>query len=134
MRTASAANRLVIGSHRLGSTARPGALLPGEHAASRTGITPVILYSLPSGPLKKRHARQLQEEAAQNGVRLIKAGKTLLHGKFLAWDDDDLVVTRMNWASADPDFAWGEIGLHIQAPEVADMAPATLAQTFPDLR
>ena len=137
MRTASgtAANRLVIGSHRLGSTARPGALLPGEQAASRPGITPLILYSLPSGPLKKRHARQLREEADKNGVRLINAGKILLHGKFLAWDDDDLVVTSLNWASAsaDPDFALGEIGVHIQAPGVADTALTTLAQTFPDL-
>lgn len=137
MRTASgaAAKRLVIGSHRLGSTARPGALLPSEHAASRPGMSPVILYSLPSGPLKKRHARQLREEAAQNGVRLVTAGKTLLHGKFLAWDDHDFVVTSMNWASAsaDPDFAWGEIGVHIHAPGVAAHALLTLANTYPEL-
>jgi phosphatidylserine/phosphatidylglycerophosphate/cardiolipin synthase-like enzyme len=62
--------------------------------------------------------------------------KILLHGKFLAWDDHDLVITSMNWASAsaDPDFAWGEIGVHIHAPGVAATALETLAEIFPDLR
>jgi cardiolipin synthase len=138
MRTASgvASHRFFVGCHRLGSTARPGALLQGEVAARRPGVVPTILYTQPSGPLKNRHARALREEATANGVNLIKTGKTPLHGKLVAWGDDDVVVTSLNWASAaaDPDFPWADIGVHINAPGVAAMTTAKLRELFPELR
>jgi hypothetical protein len=137
MRTASgsATHLFFVGCHRLGSTARPGALLQGEVAARRPGVTTTILYTQPSGPLKNRHARALRDEAAENGVNLIKTGKTPLHGKIVAWGDDDVVVTSLNWASAaaDPDFPWADIGIHIHAPGVAASTMAKLRQLFPEL-
>ncbi|MBV9279802.1 MAG: phosphatidylserine synthase, partial [Chloroflexi bacterium] len=51
--------RLVVGSHRLGSTARPGVVLPGEAAAGRSEIEVTLLYTQTSGPLRNRHARKL---------------------------------------------------------------------------
>ena len=110
--SSEAKRRFVIGSNRLGSTARPGALMQGEVAASRGGVQATLLYTQTSGPLKNRHARALAEEAEADGVLLRRTKKIPLHGKFVAWDDDDLVVTSLNWASAsaDPDFPWGEIG------------------------
>lgn len=137
IRTASSAatTRFVVGSHRLGSTARPGALMPGEKAAERSGVRTVIFYTRTTGPLKNRHAKALAEEARLNGVILAKAGKIPLHGKFVAWDDDNLVVTSLNWASAsaDPDFPCGEVGVHICAPGIAADALARLEAIFPEL-
>lgn len=137
MRKASGAakQRLVVGSNKLGSTARPGALMPSEVAAGRAGVTATVLYAQPSGPLKNRHAQALAEEAIANGVRLIKTETTRLHGKFIAWDDDNLVVTSLNWASAsgDSDFPWGEIGVHIQAPNIATKAITELQSIFPEM-
>ena len=137
LRAASGAarRRIVIGSNRLGSTARPGALTPSEVAAGRSGVTATVLYTQASGPLKNRHARALAAEAAENGVRLTKTRKIPLHGKFVAWDDDDLVVTSLNWASAsaDPDFPLGEIGVHIQARGIAADALSRLGAIFPEL-
>lgn len=135
MASSEAKHRFVIGSNRLGSTARPGALMQGEVAASREGVQATLLYTQTSGPLKNRHARALAEEAKGDGVLLRKTKKIPLHGKFVAWDDDDLVVTSLNWASAsaDPDFPWGEIGVHIHAPLVASEALSRLAQIFPEL-
>src|SRR5205085_4213985 len=89
-----------VGSNRLGSTARPGALMQGEVAASRKGVEATVLYTQTTGPLKNRHARGLEEEGKANGLRLIKTGKIPLHGKVVAWDDDDVVVTSLNWASS----------------------------------
>jgi cardiolipin synthase len=124
MRTASgaASRRVVVGSHRLGSTARPGVVIQAETAVERAKVNVTLLYTMPSGPLKNRHARKLAEEAAANGVRLVKTGVIPLHGKFVAWDDDDLVVTSLNWASAsgDLDFPQADIGAHIVSPGIAD--------------
>jgi cardiolipin synthase len=137
IRTASgfAKERFFVGSNRLGSTARPGALMQGEVAGIRKGVAATVLYTQASGPLKNRHARLLAAEAAQNGVRLIRTRKIPLHGKLVAWDDDDLVITSLNWASAaaDPDFPWGDIGVHISMPGVAAVAMTKLLEIFPEL-
>jgi phosphatidylserine/phosphatidylglycerophosphate/cardiolipin synthase-like enzyme len=131
----TATKRFFIGCHRLGSTARPGALLQGQTAAERPGVRATILYNQPSGPLKNRHTQPLREEAAHNNVDLIRAKSTVLHGKIVAWDNNDIVVTSLNWASAaaDPDFPWGDIGVHIEAPGIADAAMTQLARLFPEI-
>ena len=134
MRRASldAARSLVVGCHRLGATARPGAILQSEAAALRN-VAATVIFTYPSGPLKKRHARSLKEETAANGVRLVQVGKIHLHGKFLAWDDDDFVVSSLNWTSgsADPDHPWNDIGIYLHAPGLAARALATLEFIFP---
>lgn len=132
----AAQNKFVVGSNRLGSTARPGAIMQGEVASRRSGVDSVVLYTQTSGPLKNRHARVLAAEAQTNGMRLVKTRKIPLHGKFIAWDCDDLVVTSLNWASAasDPDFPLGEIGVHINAPKIADAAMERLLEIFPELK
>ena len=109
--------------------------MPGEVAAGRHGVVTTVLYTQASGPLKNRHARALVTEAAQNGVQLVRTRKVPLHGKLVAWDDDDLVITSLNWASAavDPDFRWGDIGVHICAPGVAAAASEQLVELFPEL-
>jgi hypothetical protein len=131
----SASKLFFVGCHRLGSTARPGALMQGEVAAGRPGVSATILYTQPSGPLKNRHARALREEAAAKGVNLVKTRRTPLHGKIVAWGDDDVIVTSLNWASAaaDPDFPWADIGIHINAAGIATKTMAQLQRLFPEL-
>jgi len=131
----SARERLLVGCHRLGSTARPGVVMQGEAAADRGQVDVTLIYTRPSGPLKNRHARKLAEEAAENGVRLVRTGEIPLHGKFVAWDDDDIAVTSLNWASAatDDDFPQGDIGVHVKAAGIADSANQRLEAIFPEL-
>lgn len=137
IRTASgvASKRFFVGSNRLGSTARPGAILQGEVAASREGVDVIVLYTQSSGPLKNRHARALAEEAATNGVRLVKTRKLPLHGKLISWDDDNVVVTSLNWASssANVDFPWADVGVHIDAPTIGKTVFDKLQSIFPEL-
>ena len=138
LRTASgqAGKRLVIGSNRLGSTARPGAIMQGEVAAGRPGVNVVILYTQTSGPIKNRHGHALAEEARANGVTLARTPKRLpLHGKFVVWDQDDVIVTSLNWASAssDPDFPWGDIGVHVHSARIASDVLVRLEALFPEL-
>ncbi len=137
MRVASgqATWRLLIGSAMLGSTARTGALIPGEFAAERDGVSVTVLYTRLTGPMKKRHARDLEQEAAALGVRLLQTDKVPLHGKFVLWDDDDVIVTSLNWASAssDDEFPASEIGVHVNCPGLAATVTEQLERIFPEL-
>jgi phosphatidylserine/phosphatidylglycerophosphate/cardiolipin synthase-like enzyme len=109
--------------------------MQGEVAAGREGVRAVVLYTQTTGPLKNRHARALAEEAQTNGLTLMRTKKIPLHGKFVAWDEDNLVVTSLNWASAatDIDFPWGDIGVHVHAPGIAADALDRLGAIFPEL-
>lgn len=137
MRAASgqAMRRLLIGSAMLGSTARTGALMPGEFAAERDGVSVTMLYTRLTGPMKKRHARELEREAATRAVRLLQTDKVPLHGKFVLWDDDDVIVTSLNWASASSDdgFPASEIGVHVSCPGLAVTVAEQLERIFPEL-
>lgn len=67
--------------------------------------------------------RALAEDARSNGLALVRT-RILLHGKCVAWDGDDLVVTSLNWASAttDPDFPWNDTAYmseHLRSQQIA---------------
>lgn len=138
MRIASAGSErcFFVGTHRLGSTARTGTLMPAEVAARRHGQV-TVLYTRTSGPLKNRHARMLVAEEKLEGVRLVQTdeGETNLHAKFVAWDDDDLLVTSLNWGSAstDVDSPCDEVGIHIHAPGIGARTVARMHMIFPEL-
>jgi cardiolipin synthase A/B len=127
----TAVRRLVIGSHRLGSTARPGAVLPGA-AASKGGAKVHLLYTRSSGPLKDRDARELAAAAAKEGVQITQM-TVPLHAKFVAWDDDDVLITSFNWASADsdPNDPFGELGVHVHARGIAKELLARITALAP---
>jgi hypothetical protein len=131
----SAKKLFFVGSNRLGSTARPGAIMQSQVAADRDGMQAIVLYTQNAGPLKNRHARALADEAASQGVRLVRTKKLPLHGKVIVWDDDNVVVTSLNWASssANPDFPWGDIGIHIEAPQIGASTFSRLCRIFPEV-
>lgn len=125
----------MVGSHKLGSVAQPGALMQGSVAAKQENLHATVLFTIPTGPIKRRHARELVKEAAKHGVHLIRLEKIPLHGKFVAWDDDNVIVTSMNWASASTDvnFPWSEVGLVIKQPGIASRLIRTMETTFEEI-
>lgn len=131
-----ASSRIVVGSHRLGTTARPGALLQSQFAATRAGVAATLVYTRVSRPMVEDDAAKLKTEMAAKGVLLIQAEKPGLHGKFLAWDDHDIVVTSFNWASAsvDPIFPEAELGVHLRSPGIGADVLRRLADLIPRMR
>lgn len=125
-----------MGTHRLGSTARPGAIMQAEVAAERHGNV-TVLYTMPSGPIEKHHAKELTREEELKGVQVVCTRKNglKLHAKFVAWDDDDLLVTSLNWGSAstDVDSPCDEVGIHIHAPGIGARTLARMRTIFPEL-
>ncbi len=60
--------------------------------------------------------------AAEANVRMVQIRDRELHGKFLLWDSDHLVLTSLNWSSADTrtDAPQREIGIYVQSPGIAE--------------
>ncbi|MEG3179002.1 hypothetical protein U1872_22565, partial [Sphingomonas sp. RB3P16] len=115
----AARQQIELGSHKLGRSARALALSPAA-AAVRDGLVAAHLYydELSEG-VSHEAAERLIEEYASAGVSIIPVGEPRMHGKFLAWDDDDLLITSQNLLSADPTDPYAEVGIVIKAVGVA---------------
>ena len=117
-----AKHRILVTSHRLGRSGRPGVLIPLIEACKQGSVTADAQY----GRLHRiREAEQSQwtADAAAVGVNLKPVAHPRLHAKVLAWDNDSVVVTSLNWLSADPsEFSIAkELGVYVEAQGVADM-------------
>lgn len=119
-----AERRIFVLSHRLGIAARPVALLPMLSAvsASENKIEALAYYGRTTGPLSGLAGADLIREFAREGVTIRPVHRPRLHAKVLGWDDDALIVSSLNWLSADPSdrAPLSEIGVHVEAPKIAD--------------
>jgi cardiolipin synthase A/B len=131
----TAERSIVVGGDRLGLAAEARTIIPMMAAAKRS-VEGIICYSKPSGPVTGKDARDLEELARAAGVRLVEIPNRELHGKFLLWDNDHIVVTSLNWSSADTrsDAPQAEIGLYIQSSDIAADVRRKLLADWPNLR
>ncbi len=113
----------VIGSCNWFSTGfeRTSVLIPARTAMDARGIDVTLLYGRTSGAQDGRLARSLVNLATEQGIQLRQIHHPRLHAKFLAWDDDSIVVTSQNWLSADPpdSYPYAEIGVYLSSPGIA---------------
>lgn len=111
--------RFVCCSNKVGAPMVPGLFNPAEVAGGRIDDVRVY-YSRETGPVKGRHVRQ-QRERLHDVVDLFKVRHPQLHAKFLAWDNDNVVVSSMNWGSqsGSADDRLDEIGIFLQGPKLA---------------
>jgi cardiolipin synthase len=111
----NAARRIVVASHRLGGSADTSILSPARAAVNAHQVEVTLYYGTASGPVNGIVAAGLVRAADANGIRLRRIFEPRLHAKFLAWDDDYVVVTSQNWLSADPpdDSPLSEVGVFL---------------------
>jgi cardiolipin synthase len=130
----TAAGRIIVAGDRLGLAAEARTLIPLIAAAGRH-VRGIICYSRPSGPVSRQDALALQKEAAAAGVDMIEIPDKELHGKFLLWDDDDIVISSLNWSSADTraDFPQAEMGVYIRSMGAAGDVVQRLRQFWQGL-
>jgi phosphatidylserine/phosphatidylglycerophosphate/cardiolipin synthase-like enzyme len=128
----NAAQRIMVGGDRLGRGAEPKTLIPLVSASKRNDVEGTIYYSRVSAPVSKADATALKRETEATRVRLIEVPDGELHGKFLLWDDDNIIMTSLNWSSADTrrDTPYAEIGVHLTGPGLAKDISARLEQLF----
>ena len=130
----TAEKSIMVGGDRLGLAAEARTIIPMMAAAKRS-VQGLICYSQPSGPVTYKDAKDLAALAGSAGVRLVQIHGRELHGKFLLWDDNHLVITSLNWSSADTrsDAPQGEIGLYIKSPGLAEDVRRRLVEGWPAL-
>ncbi|MGD1037055.1 MAG: hypothetical protein ABR878_07630 [Roseiarcus sp.] len=79
-------------------------------------------YGRPIGRLSGADASVITLEMRRNGIDIRPVEQPRIHAKALAWDDDPLAVTSLNWLSADPSETAirSEIGVAVESNKVAD--------------
>lgn len=96
-----------------------------------------VIYTQIRKPQFRSDVTALRNEYEPKGVKFVhldtQKGRTPIHGKFLLWDDDNVVVTSLNWASAtvgDEDLT-SEIGIHLSGRKVGDAFHRKLQEVVP---
>lgn len=114
--------RMVVASHRFGIAGRPMIILPALTAAQTKGVAVSLYYGRPTGRLSGADAASLAIEMNRAGVDIRPVHQPRLHAKVLAWDDDALAVSSLNWLSADPSETAlrSEIGIFVEMNKLAD--------------
>ena len=115
----NAKTRFVCCTHMLGAPMVPALFTPAELAGKRLPDVRVF-YSRQTGPVKRRHVSE-QRQRLDGVVKVIGVKEPQLHCKFLLWDDDNVVVSTMNWGSQSgrADDPLDEIGIHLQGSGLA---------------
>jgi hypothetical protein len=133
-----AKKRLIVGSHRFGSTAEQAMLVAAANAAKNVEDMRVI-YSMIRKPQFRSDVTKLRKQYEPRGVKFVHLNaqkkRTPIHGKYLIWDKDNAVVTSLNWASAtvsDKDQT-SELGLHFKGAEVGEAILKKLEKEVPQI-
>lgn len=116
-----ARKQIYVMSHRLGASATPSVITPMSAAVANNGIQAHIFFSRTTYPVPQRAKGEIIESAASQGVKAEPIQMPRLHAKVLGWDNDCVVITSLNWLSADPMSSSDpkEVGIWIQAPGIA---------------
>ena len=112
---------ILLASHRLGIAAGPGILAPLQSAATQNSHLSVdVFYCRKTSPVRGSDERRLTHEANSVGVSLAPIQSPRIHAKLLVWDDDNAVITSLNWLSASQTQGSNlvEVGVHLRVPGV----------------
>jgi cardiolipin synthase len=114
--------RMVVTSHRIGIAGKPLTIFPAMSAAQAKHIKVSLYYGRPTDRFSGKDAAALALEIKESGVDVRPIHRPRLHAKVLAWDDDALAVTSLNWLSKDPSESAlrDEIGIFVEMNKIAD--------------
>lgn len=110
---------IVLGSHRMGRSANNLSIRPTRAAVNDHQIDAALYYGQLSDGMTAEQAAELRITHGAAGLRIRQISDPRMHAKFVAWDDDNVVVTSQNLLSADPAADFAELGIHIRATGAA---------------
>lgn len=125
-------SKIFVVSHRLGAVASPSVLVPLKAAIRNKGIDATVFYGRSQKPVTRSTEREMNDEASEKGIDINCIKRPRIHAKFVAWDEDDAVITSLNWLSADPSGLdnLNEIGVRIHAAGVATALTASFNEAI----
>jgi len=107
-------------SHRLGPVSVASVLTPLMESAKSNKVQANVYYGRTTGAVWGSRQDLIVDEAAIAGVSVELIETPRLHAKVLAWDDDAVLITSLNWLSAaSGDASLKEIGVFIEAKRAA---------------
>ena len=121
-----ARKRIVVASHRLSPVGRTSVVVPTAVTAGETGADVKLYYERLFGKMTGEMAAALADE--NPGIVLRRVREARLHAKVLAWDNDDVVISSLNWLSSDPPDGDvnGEIGVHVRKKGIGEVVASRL--------
>lgn len=117
----NAKKKIVVASHRLSSNADTLIFTPASKAVESHSIDVTIYYGRISGNVESPQAVKQIDVAKTDGIAINQILEPRIHAKFLAWDENDLVITSQNWLSSDPPEHnnFSEIGIYLSGSGLA---------------
>ena len=116
-----AEERIIICSHRVGQVA-DNSIFPT--ILSNRKATKTAIYGRATGKnggMTKSQSLQLKSDYESKGFNIVVADEPQIHAKILAWDNDQLLITSLNWLSAsslvEP---LREIGIYVNDSDIVD--------------
>ncbi len=89
--------------------------------AAKDGVAVTLMHRTIARSLSIELRDQVVKALSNQGIDFLSAKN--IHGKFLIWDDDALLITSFNWLATTPD-PWkphgAEIGLIVKGPGLAE--------------
>ena len=120
-----ARDRIFVASHRLGPVSVASVLTPLMVSARENKVEADVFYGRTTGAVWGNRQDLIVDEAAVGGVSVKLIETPRLHAKILAWDNDSVFITSLNWLSAaSGDASLKEIGIYIESKEAAQTVVA----------
>ena len=91
----SAKHDIFIASHKLGGPVETQILTPMASTAQARATEVTVCFQKQTGPAEGEEVRTALEEKYAQSFRLQQVNKA--HAKLLCWDDDNVVITSLNW-------------------------------------
>lgn len=117
----NAGKDIFICSHQFSHIAKRPIIAPiTTSAKSNRDIQANIFYGKTCGGLGEEGVKAISNSVKEINLNIKKISNPVAHAKVLTWDDDNVVITSLNWLSAS---AYGndldEIGIHIVSKDIA---------------
>ncbi|MBH3412702.1 phospholipase D-like domain-containing protein [Pseudomonas putida] len=111
-----AKKNILLTSHRLGGTLYSAALPALQKAVKEKSVTASIYFNQATHPVSNADLEKVIKTATEQGITLKMVANPKLHAKILAWDNDHILISSLNWLSADPKGSDNlkELGIYIE--------------------
>lgn len=116
-----AKERIFVTSHRLGPISEASVVTPIMTGATTNKVKADVYFGRTTGAMRGEKKDALVEKASCSGVSVELIEAPRLHAKMLAWDDDSVLISSLNWLSAvSADLSTPkEIGVYIHGKNIA---------------
>ncbi|ATP10511.1 hypothetical protein CF134_04985 [Aeromonas salmonicida] len=115
-----ATKSIFVASHRISNNAERPILTPIISSIKDNSSLDInMYYSSPSGGINTHQLEEISKSLKNNGIILEKKKDPISHAKILSWDNDNVLITSLNWLSASAyGYPYDELGIYIEKKDI----------------